>query len=210
MINMIYLGAPGVGKGTIASVVAKKQGVIHLSTGNLFRNEIAQATPLGLQIKALVEGGSYVDDSITNQLVLQATTKLIESNHSFILDGYPRTLNQAEFLKNNVQITQAILLDAPQDVILERLSGRRNCPTCNRNYHIKFSPSKNGLYCEDDQTLLIQRKDDLPQSIIKRLKTYETQTLPLIKYYKDANLLSTYNANQSPEKTAQQIIKDWY
>lgn len=212
MINTIFLGAPGVGKGTVAVIIAKKFNLAHVSTGNLFRQEIASASELGLKIKSLVESGSYVEDAITNEVVKKALSKLQAEGKSFILDGYPRTLNQVQFLESleeqGIFIKQAIALEAPEQVILERLTGRRNCPKCQRNYHISFSPSKNGELCENDNTKLVQRKDDEPSSIKHRLEVYAKQTMPLMNFYKSKGLLSTYNANKSPDECANDIIND--
>lgn len=201
MINLIFLGAPGVGKGTAANALAQEIDAVHLSTGNLFRQEIASNSSLGNAIKQIVEKGDYVSDDITNEVVFKKTLQLTKEAKSFILDGYPRTLNQSIYLSSleqyGINIDFVILLNAPDDVILKRLSGRRTCSKCGKSYHIDFSPSKNGELCEDDDAKLIQRSDDSLQAIKTRLQVYKELTLPLVEYYKNNNKLVTIDSNQS-------------
>ncbi|MDJ1645806.1 adenylate kinase family protein [Mycoplasma phocimorsus] len=211
MINLIFLGAPGVGKGTAANLLAQEIDAVHLSTGNLFRQEIASNSQLGLAIKQIVETGDYVSDDITNEVVFKKTFQLTKNKKSFILDGYPRTLNQSVYLssleQHGININFVILLIAPDDVILNRLSGRRTCPKCGRSYHIEFSPSKNGELCEKDNTKLIQRSDDSVDAIKTRLQIYKELTLPLVEYYKNNNKLVTIDSNQPVTDVIKNIRK---
>lgn len=207
--NLIFLGAPGSGKGTVAAALIKKIDITHISTGNIFRNEIQNKTKLGLELKELVESGAYVPDTITNQIIANELETLNSQQKSYILDGYPRTINQAEFLDtlNYVNIDAVILLDVPLDVIVERLSKRRSCPTCKAIYHVDNSPSKKGELCENDNTLLIIRKDDQKEAVTKRLEIYETQTKPLIEYYQRQNKLIKLNGNTKVEITIEEILE---
>lgn len=206
--NLIFLGAPGVGKGTVAQVIAKEYGFVHLSTGEIFREAIRNETDLGKQLKNIVEQGLYVPDEITNAIVENKIKELNSKNQKFILDGYPRTINQAEFLEKleNHNISSAILLEAPKDVIIQRLSKRRYCPLCKTTYHLEFKPSKKGLNCENDDELLLQREDDQEDAIIKRLEVYEEKTKVLIDFYKNKNILKTFEAIDTPENLAKNIF----
>ncbi|MBN3534977.1 adenylate kinase family protein [Mycoplasma procyoni] len=207
--NLIFLGAPGVGKGTISSLLAQKTNRAHLSTGEVFRAAIRSETKLGLELKSLVENGLYVPDDITNQIVEQRINFFDEACQNFILDGYPRTINQANFLKSlpTSNISKVILLEAPKEIIVQRLSKRRYCPTCSSTYHLDFKPSKKGDLCENDDTALLQRKDDQEEAIIKRLEVYEKETSVLIDYYKQQDLLVSFDAVASPEEITNAIIE---
>lgn len=194
--NFIFLGAPGAGKGTLAQEISKIWDIIHVSTGEIFRENVRNQTKLGLELKQIIEQGGYVDDKITNAIVANKLNDLAVEQKNFILDGYPRTLDQAQFLdNNNNKIDLVILLEASNEIILERLSNRRYCPTCQATYHLINKVSKLGDKCENDSTVLQQRKDDLPEAIVKRLKIYEEQTKPLIDFYKEKNILVSIAAN---------------
>ncbi|UVD81796.1 nucleoside monophosphate kinase [Mycoplasma iguanae] len=207
--NIIFLGAPGAGKGSVASYIAANYDFSHISTGDIFREQIKNKTPLGLELQQIVESGLYVPDSITNQIVADKLHDLSKKQQNFILDGYPRTIAQAQFLdETKIPIPFVVLLDVPQDVIVARLSQRRFCPTCNSTYHLVYKPSKRNELCELDDTKLIQRKDDQPEAIIQRLEVYEKQTKPLIDYYQAQGKLKIFNGDQTIEATAAQIIAE--
>ncbi|WP_033160828.1 adenylate kinase family protein [[Mycoplasma] collis] len=207
--NLIFLGAPGSGKGTLASALAKVTNLIHLSTGDIFRKTIQAQTPLGLELKSIVEKGFYVPDSITNKIVEEQLNDLNKNNKNFILDGYPRTVNQAEFLATlaTSKIAKVILLDVAKDVIIQRLTKRRYCPKCQKTYHLIFKPSTKGELCEIDNTPLAQRQDDQEQAIFKRLEIYESETKVLVEFYKSKNLLVTLDASDNPEKLVDKVLE---
>lgn len=175
--NYIFLGAPGVGKGTLAEQLAKNYGLIHVSTGEIFRQEIEQKTTLGLEIKSIVDRGEYVPDELTNQIVKKTLLSPTIQSHGFILDGYPRTINQAQFLKrNNIKINQVILLTAPLKMVLSRLLGRK-------------------------------RADDNPDIISQRIHVYNTKTKPLIEYYQTEKILKIVDASGDIEQNYQNLVR---
>lgn len=206
--NLIFLGAPGVGKGTVASIIANLTDLEHVSTGNIFRNEIKNKTELGLKVQEIVTTGGYVPDEITNRIVKNKIDETIKTNTKIILDGFPRTIDQAKFLETIENFDYKVIeLYAPESVILERLSGRRTCSKCSFGYHVKFKPSSKGDKCENCGGDLEQRKDDQPSSIIKRLEIYNEQTNPLIDYFKNANRLIVVEAIDAPENVADSVLK---
>ena len=207
-MNLIFMGPPGVGKGTVAKVIAAKYNYIHLSTGEMFREEIASKSELGLKIAAIVEGGHYVPDEITNEIVKKKILSLLKENKRVILDGYPRTINQSEFLDSIKEFEYEVVeLSAPEELIFNRLSGRRSCPKCKAGYHIIFIPSAKGEYCKKCDAKLIQRKDDTLENIKIRQEVYRTQTAPLIDYYQKKNKLHLFDASGEADNIAKDIAK---
>lgn len=195
--NIIFLGMPGSGKGTISSELEKKYNFVQVSTGDIFREQIKNKTSLGIEIKKIVESGSYVPDSITNEIVKEKINYLERQNKHFILDGFPRTIEQAKFLddldfKNYV----VIYLNIDLETVIQRLSQRFFCPNCKKTYNLSTFKSKKHPNCENDETLLIQRADDQPDAIKKRIDVYEKQTKPLIDFYKSKNKLFAINSNK--------------
>ncbi|ADE19930.1 adenylate kinase family protein [Mycoplasma crocodyli] len=205
--NIIFMGPPGAGKGTVAEVLSKTTDLVHISTGNIFREEIAKQTPLGLKIKELVESGSYVTDEITNEIVKNKVLELHKKNKFMILDGYPRTLEQARFLDKIKEVKfKVVQLVANEDIIIERLTGRRFCSKCNSTYHIPYRPSKQGDLCEKCLIPLSIRKDDAPEAIKVRLITYVNQTKPLLDYYAKTKRMVEVDSLRAPEVIAQDIL----
>jgi len=200
-MNIVFLGPPGSGKGTIAKKLAAEHGFKQLAPGDLFRSEMAQKTQLGEKIQTIVEGGNLVPDEITNEIV---------RNHisdNTIFDGYPRTINQAEALESAAKIDAVILFNVTEEVVIERLTGRRICPKDGAIYHIKNIPPKTPGICDNDNTPLIQRKDDQPESVKERFQVYERQTKPLVDFYKERNLLKEIDATKEVDGIYKQVTE---
>ncbi|MGH4122117.1 MAG: adenylate kinase [Clostridium sp.] len=194
-MRMILLGAPGAGKGTQAKLICEKYNITHLSTGDIFRMNISICTPLGIQAKKYIDKGQLVPDDLTIQLVEDRLVK-DDCKHGFLLDGFPRTVFQAEELGKFLQtinntLDVVLLIDVPKEFILERNIGRRICSSCGSSYHIKFNPPKELGFCDFCGGKLIQRNDDNEKTVKERLNVYTNQTHPLINYYKTNHSLST-------------------
>lgn len=193
-MRVVFLGAPGVGKGTQADrVVAAFKGV-KISTGDLLREAVRNQTTLGREAKGYMDQGKLVPDSVVIGLVREKLAGLSGAN-GFILDGFPRTVVQAEELDRvlasaNTPLNRVINFQVSREDVVRRLSGRRSCPKCQATFHTDFAPSKKGAACDRCGEPLVQRSDDRPEAIETRLKVYEEQTAPLIRYYRDRQLLS--------------------
>ncbi|MCS4537115.1 MULTISPECIES: nucleoside monophosphate kinase [unclassified Mycoplasma] len=206
-LNMVFMGPPGVGKGTVASVISSTNEFVHLSTGSIFREEIAKATPLGLKVSEIVKSGKYVTDDITNEIVKNKLTELMSQNKKVILDGYPRTINQAQFLDNIEGFEYVVVsLFAQDDLILKRLSGRRFCPQCKSSYHVLYMPSKLGDKCEKDGVELATRPDDTIEAIKVRQKIYHDETKPLLDFYEQNNRVISVDANGNADDIAKDVL----
>lgn len=203
-MKCVFLGPPGAGKGTLALEVSKLYDIVHISTGDLFRSSIKNGTDLGKKIKAVIESGALVSDDLTVEL-LKERLKKDDWKKGFILDGFPRTIAQAEALSSLVELDYVINLDISDEEVIERLSGRRVCSKCGMSFHIKFMKPKTENICDSCASSLITREDDKRVAIEKRLKTYAEQTYPLIEFYKEKGLLVDINARPS---TAE-ILKDF-
>ena len=192
-MNIIMLGAPGAGKGTIASQMKDRYSLPHISSGDIFRENIKANTELGKLAKSYIEKGTLVPDDVTINMMIDRLTK-DDCKNGFILDGFPRTLVQAEGLdkaleKNGQKIELVLLVDATDKQITERLSGRRVCEKCGETYHLVNMPPKKEGICDKCNGNLIHRKDDTVDVIADRLKTYHEQTSPLIEYYQNRGLV---------------------
>lgn len=205
-MNIIFLGPPGAGKGTVAAIVKEQLGLVHISTGDLFRSNIKNETALGKQVKAILASGGLVSDEITCKMV-EERLKEKDLEHGFILDGFPRTIPQADELKKFAKIDAVIEFAIPIEDVVRRLSGRRMCPSTGRIYHIEFDPPKKEGFDDETGEPLIQRDDDKEEAIRHRLDVYTKQTEPLIAYYKKEGLLKTFDASVSSKHVAQCIIK---
>lgn len=182
-MNLILLGAPGAGKGTQAEVISKHLRIPAISTGNMIREAIKNGTELGKQVSAYTTAGKLVPDDLVIGIVAERL-KQHDCRHGFILDGFPRTVPQAEALeKMGVNIHKVIEIFVADEKIVERMSGRRMCETCGATYHTKYRPSKDGKTCDLDGGRLIQRADDKPETVMERLRIYHEQTEPLKEFY---------------------------
>ena len=205
-MNLIFLGPPGAGKGTIAAIVKDAYKIPHISTGDLFRANIKNETELGKQVKEILASGNLVPDEITIKMVENRLSES-DANDGYILDGFPRTIAQADALASMSDVDYVVNFVIERETILKRLSGRRVCKSTGRTYHILYNPPKvEGI---DDETgePLIQRDDDKEEAILNRLDVYEKSTAPLIDYYKKKGLLIDLDASKSPEEILEAFKK---
>ncbi len=208
---LIFLGAPGAGKGTQAREVAKQFGIPQVSTGDILRDAVERKTALGLAAKAVMETGGLVPDEVVCAMVEERVNEP-DCRNGFILDGFPRTLPQAQFIdqmlaRQGQGRPQVIDIEVDEDVLLKRLTGRRTCSTCGEIYNIYFSPSKMEGTCEKDGGKLLQRADDNETTIRQRLEAYHRQTAPLIEYYRSQGVLLTVDGNREPMAIAKDLVE---
>jgi len=194
-MKLVVLGSPGVGKGTYTQDLTKILNVPHISTGALFREHIGKQTELGKKAKEHIDAGQLVPDELTNDLVKERISRE-DCQNGFIFDGYPRNIPQAESFAKITDLDLVINFKADKEVIIERLSGRRTCSSCGWIFHLKNLPPKVEGICDKCGGKLIQRSDEMPEVIEKRLIVYEKETAPLIDYYKEKNLLKEITINE--------------
>ena len=199
-MKIVMLGAPGAGKGTQAKMIASKYQIPHISTGDIFRANIKNGTELGKKAKTYMDQGLLVPDELTVDLVIDRLAN-DDCKNGYILDGFPRTIPQAEALdaalaKLGEKMDYAIDVDVPDENIVSRMSGRRACTGCGATYHIVYNPSKKGDCCEVCGEKLILRDDDKPETVQKRLNVYHEQTQPLIDYYTKQGILKAVDGTQ--------------
>ena len=205
-MNIILLGPPGVGKGTYAKRISKIYNIPQISTGDMFREAIKNKTEIGLKAKEYMDKGELVPDDITIGIV-EERLKKDDCKNGFMLDGFPRTIAQAEALDKIVVIDKVLDFTASEKIIIDRLSGRRICKSCGAIYHIRNIVPKVEGVCDNCGGELYQRDDDKPESVKKRLDVYKKQTAPLIDYYKEKELLADIDANR-PIEQVDEIIAD--
>ncbi len=210
MVSLILLGAPGSGKGTYASRVGAALGIPQISTGDMLRQAIRSGTPLGREVKSYVDGGKLVPDETLKRIVVERLSGE-DCASGFILDGYPRTLAQADHLdeiltQRGSNMSLVVSIDATEELLLKRLGGRRSCPKCGGVYNIHtIKPKKEGV-CDKGCGPLITRPDDEPDTIRKRFKVYTAQSAPLIERYRGKGLLKTVNSEETPEAVVERIL----
>ena len=192
-MKLIFLGPPGAGKGTLAALVAGLYKIPHISTGEIFRAAIREKTTLGLKVQAIIDAGQLVSDDITIELVRERLAKS-DAKDGFILDGFPRTIPQAEALAGIVTVDAAVNFDIADNDVVSRLSGRRVCKKCSQNYHVEYMKPKVEGKCDKCGGELFIREDDKIESITKRLEVYRSQTAPLIDYYRKNGKLTDIDA----------------
>ncbi len=210
---IILFGPPGAGKGTQAKVIVERYHIPQISTGDILRDNVGRGTELGKKAKAVMDRGELVSDELVCEMVADRL-KAPDCAKGYILDGFPRTVAQAEWLDahlgkqvfNNTRCCGApivVQFMVEYNVLLQRLTGRRSCPTCGRIYNVHFQPPKNAGVCDADGSQLVTRKDDREDVIAERLKAYDQQTLPLAEYYRARGRLMQINADLAPEKVAE-------
>ena len=203
-MNIIFLGPPGAGKGTQAQIICQKLGIPQISTGDMLRTAIAAQTETGLKAKAYMDNGQLVPDEVVIAIVKERLT-MDDCQKGYILDGFPRTVEQAKALSGIAKIDAAINLDVPDEVLVSRLSGRRVCPLCGAPYHVdRLNGEK---VCKVDATPLIQRDDDKPETVLNRLQVYHQKTAPLIDFYANEGMLKNIPGSGSLEEISAEIFK---
>ncbi len=199
-MKIIMLGAPGAGKGTQAKMIADKYALPHVSTGDIFRANLKEGTELGMKAKAYMDQGALVPDELTVEILLDRVSK-DDCKNGYVLDGFPRTIPQAEVLDKELEklgdaVDLAIDVEVPDENIVRRMSGRRACVKCGATYHVEHIPPKQEGICDRCGAELIQRDDDKPETVQKRLSVYHEQTAPLIDYYTKKGILKTVDGTQ--------------
>ena len=208
-LNLVLLGPPGAGKGTQAERLVEDFGLPYYSTGIILREAVAEESELGKEAKKYMDKGELVPDELINNVIAERLDSG-EADDGFLLDGFPRTIGQAEMLENTLEgrgreLSGVLLIDAPDDEVVRRLSGRRTCAKNSHVYHVEFDPPKNEGVCDQDGSRLIQRDDDKPETVRKRLSVYHDQTEPLIKWYEDRGLLRRFDGTRPPDEVHDRI-----
>ena len=209
-MKLIMLGAPGAGKGTQAARVAAELKVPHISTGDIFRANIKNGTELGKKAKAYMDAGNLVPDELTVDLVIDRVAQ-DDCKEGYILDGFPRTIPQAEVFtqqlaKNGDKIDYAIDVEVPDENIITRMGGRRSCPNCGATYHIQYIPPKKEGICDSCGEALVLRNDDKPETVKNRLNVYHESTQPLIDFYKEQDVLREVDGTQDMKDVFDAIV----
>ena len=211
MLRTILLGAPGAGKGTVAAKIIKEYNIPHISTGDIFRDNLKRKTELGLRAQEYMTRGELVPDDLTCEI---ATTRLLEDDckNGFLLDGFPRTVYQAEkleeFLKEHGQsLDKVVQLVVDDELLIKRLTGRRVCKNCGATFHVITIPPKEDGICDYCGEPLIQRADDTEETAVNRLKVYEEQTSPLVEYYEEKGVLAPIDGAGTPDEVFQSILE---
>ena len=198
-MQIVLLGPPGAGKGTVATVLAGRTGIRHVSTGDLFRAAVKQRSPLGRRVAALLQSGTLVPDALTITVVREHL-QTMPGESSFILDGFPRTVPQAEALADLADISAAVELIVPEREVVRRLSGRRACSACGATFNVASMPANAARFCSP-----VQREDDDPSAVRRRLHAYRALTTPVVEYYRAAGQLKRIDGTASPSEVADRL-----
>ncbi len=209
-MKIIMLGAPGAGKGTQAKMIAEKFGIPHISTGDIFRANIKNGTELGKKAKEFMDKGQLVPDELTVEILLDRVAS-DDCKNGYVLDGFPRTIPQADVLDKELtklgdKVDFAINVDVPDENIVRRMSGRRACLKCGATYHIEHIPPKKEGICDKCGSELVQRDDDKPETVQNRLSVYHEQTQPLIEYYDKKNILKSVDGTKDMQEVFNDIV----
>lgn len=203
-MKLLLMGVQGSGKGTAAEKLSEIYNIPTISVGDLFREVISSGNELGKQLKEIIDAGNLVSDDLTAQ-ILNARLNEEDCKDGYILDGYPRTMNQAILLKQITDIDKVVFLDVNFDIVTDRILGRRTCPKCNHIHNLKYPGDPE--FCSICGTKYIVRSDDTESAVKKRLQTFAEKTLPIVDYYKNQGLVITVDASKNPEHTLKQIIE---
>ena len=209
-LDLILLGPPGAGKGTQAALLTEDFGIPHIATGDMLRAALKERSELGLQAKRYMDAGDLVPDSVIIAMILERLTD-DDARDGFLLDGFPRTIEQADALAVELEgqgrrLTAALLIDVPDEVVVQRISGRRISPTSGRVYHVDFDPPAQEGRCDVDGSELVQRPDDSAETVRRRLKVYHQQTAPLIGYYEERGLLCRFDGTLPADQVHAHIL----
>ena len=209
-LNILIMGGPGAGKGTMSAKIVEKYNVCHISTGDIFRSEIGYQTELGMMAKSYMDKGLLVPDEVTNQMVKSYLENLEDKKNGFLLDGYPRTIDQAKAFDalsegSDLAIDTVIAMELDFSVLSGRITGRRLCRNCGEIYHMVTKPPKQEGVCDNCGGELYQRKDDTEESLKVRLDEYSRQTEPVLDFYEKKGLVKHINADQPIEKVWQDV-----
>ncbi|MBI3999850.1 MAG: adenylate kinase [Candidatus Omnitrophica bacterium] len=210
-LRIVLLGPPGAGKGTHAKILSERYELPHISTGDILRSQIKEGTPLGKKAKSFIDSGKLVPDELVVEMVREQLGSS-DVNKGFILDGFPRTVEQAKALEKvltekKMPINLVLEFTTSEKVIVDRLSGRRACSSCGVNYHIRNIPPKQEGICDICSKALVQRKDDEPETVRKRLKVYQDQTAPLVKFYKERKVLRAVSGDLEIEPLQEELAQ---
>lgn len=201
-MKLIFLGPPGAGKGTQADRISELYGIAHISTGDMLRSQMREGTKLGAEAKGYIERGELVPDALIVAMVA-SRIKEDDCRNGFLLDGFPRTVAQAEALNNISDIDMVIDIAVPEEKLLDRIGGRRMCPDCGAGYHVS---TYHASTCEKCGATLYIRDDDKPETVKNRIAVYERQTMPLIEYYTEKRLLTEVNGDNTPDNVYAEVV----